>query len=80
MGAGVGPGPRLLVDGHAPGRSTPRSTPPYAIVVVELDEGPRLVGNLLGLAPAELALDLPVVGELEPVSDTVALVHFRPAP
>ena len=28
--------------------STPRSTPPYAIVVVELEEGPRLVGNLRG--------------------------------
>ena len=53
---------------------------PYAVVVVELEEGPRLVGNLLGLAPADLALDLPVTAELEPVSDTVALVHFRPAP
>jgi uncharacterized OB-fold protein len=50
---------------------------PYAVVVVELDEGPRLVGNLRGLAPAELALDLPVEAELEPVSEQVALVHFR---
>jgi uncharacterized OB-fold protein len=53
---------------------------PYAVVVVELEEGPRLVGNLLGLAPADLALDLPVTAELEPVSDAVALVHFRSAP
>jgi uncharacterized OB-fold protein len=52
---------------------------PYAIVVVELDEGPRLVGNLRGLAPASLRLDLPVEVEFEAVSGTVALTHFRPA-
>jgi uncharacterized OB-fold protein len=47
-------------------------------VVAELEEGPRIVGNLRGLDPADLALDQPVVAELEPVSPTVALVHFRP--
>ena len=52
---------------------------PYAIVVVELEEGPRLVGNLRDLEPADLALDLAVEAVLEPISDTVALVHFRPA-
>jgi uncharacterized OB-fold protein len=57
----------------------PAYTPPYAIVVVELTEGPRLVGSLAGLEPGELALDLPMVVELEVVSDTIALVAFRPA-
>ncbi len=57
----------------------PAFEPPYAIVVVELDEGPRLVGSLAGLEPSELRLDLPVVVELEPASDTVALLTFRPA-
>jgi uncharacterized OB-fold protein len=57
----------------------PAFEPPYAIVVVELTEGPRLVGSLAGLDPADLALDLEVVVELEPVSDTIALVSFRPA-
>src|SRR5690349_16658864 len=33
---------------------------PYAIVVVELDEGPRLVGNLRDLAPSALTLGRPV--------------------
>ena len=50
---------------------------PYAVVVVELDEGPRVVGNPLGLAPADLALDLPVVVEIE-VASPAAFVHFRP--
>ena len=57
----------------------PAFEPPYAIVVVELAEGPRLVGSIVGLDPAALALDLAVIVELEAVSDTVALVTFRPA-
>jgi uncharacterized protein len=52
---------------------------PYAVVVVELDEGPRLVGNLRGLAPAGLALGLAVEVEFEPVAEGVALTHFRPS-
>jgi uncharacterized OB-fold protein len=57
----------------------PAFEPPYAVVVAELDEGPRLVGMLGGIANDELRLDLPVVVVLEPVNDTVALVTFRPA-
>ena len=57
----------------------PAFEPPYAIVVAELDEGPRLVGSLAGLEPAELALDLAITVELEKVSDAIALVTFRPA-
>jgi uncharacterized OB-fold protein len=55
----------------------PAFEPPYAIVVVELTEGPRLVGTPAGLEAADLALDLEVVVELEPVSDAIALVAFR---
>lgn len=51
---------------------------PYAVVVVELDEGPRVVGNLVGLDPAALELDLPVEVVLDRRSDSVALVDFRP--
>jgi len=57
----------------------PAFVPPYAIVIVELDEGPRLVGNLRGIEPSELAIDLPVVVEIEHASDTVGFVWFRPA-
>jgi uncharacterized OB-fold protein len=57
----------------------PAFTPPYAILVVELEEGPRLVGNLRGLDPSKLVLDLPVVVEIEHASDTVGLLWFRPA-
>jgi uncharacterized protein len=58
----------------------PAFTPPYVIAILELDEGPRLVGNVRGLEPADLALDLPMVVEIEPVSDAVGLLWFRPEP
>ena len=51
---------------------------PYAVLVVELDEGPRVVGNLVKLAARELRLDLPVRVVLDRRSDTVALVDFTP--
>ena len=51
---------------------------PYAVLVVELDEGPRVVGNLVNLAPSELRLDLAVRVVLDRRSDSVALVDFSP--
>jgi uncharacterized OB-fold protein len=56
----------------------PAFTPPYAIVVAELEEGPRLVGNLRGMAPSELVLDAPLVVEVEPINDAVGLLWFKP--
>jgi hypothetical protein len=51
---------------------------PYATVVVEMEEGVRLVGALRGAAPDALALDLPVRVEIEVVSEEFARLHFVP--
>jgi uncharacterized OB-fold protein len=51
---------------------------PYAVIVVELDEGVRMVSGLRGLEPAQLSLDLPVRVEFEPISDEIAMPYFRP--
>ena len=51
---------------------------PYAVVVVELEEGVRLVSALRGLRPDQLVLDLPLVVEFAPVSESLALHYFRP--
>ena len=51
---------------------------PYAVLVVEMDEGVRVVAGLCDLEPSQLALDLPVEATLHPVSDDVGLVFFRP--
>ena len=52
---------------------------PYAVLVVELEEGVRVVGGLRGMEPAELRLDQPMQAEIEPVDDAIGLVYFRPA-
>ena len=51
---------------------------PYAVLVVELEEGVRMVGRLRDLPPADLELDLPVEVVFDPISDEVALPGFRP--
>ena len=51
---------------------------PYATLVVEMEEGVRVVGALRGLPPEKLALDLPVRAIVEPVSEEFALIYFEP--
>ncbi|MFT5442577.1 MAG: putative OB-fold protein [Myxococcota bacterium] len=51
---------------------------PYATVVVEMEEGPRLVGAWRGAGPSVLKLDLPVRAALEKENDHVALIYFSP--
>ena len=51
---------------------------PYAVVVVELEEGVRIVASLRDLAPAQLELDLPIEVALEEVSEGVPLPYARP--
>ena len=52
---------------------------PYALLVVEMDEGVRMVSTLRNLDPADLALDLPVEVVFEPRSETITLPCFRPS-
>ena len=60
-------------------RAAPGFTAPYIIAVVELDEGPRMLTNLVGVEPdpAVLPLDLLVEVVFEVVGDA-ALPVFRP--
>lgn len=54
---------------------------PYAIAVVELEEGPRLMTNIVGVeqTPEALPADLPLVLAPDAVSDEITLPKFRPA-
>jgi hypothetical protein len=49
---------------------------PFATVVVAMEEGIRLVGGWRGSAE-DLALDRPVIAEIEPSSENFALIYFR---
>ena len=62
-------------------RAIPGFEAPYAIAVVTLDEGPRMMTNIVDCAqtPDALVLDMPLEVSFQPVSDTVSLPVFRPA-
>jgi uncharacterized OB-fold protein len=62
-------------------RAAPGFTAPYVIAVVELDEGPHLLTNLVQVEPDPdaLPLDLPVEVVFETVGDA-SLPVFRPRP
>ncbi len=50
---------------------------PYNVTIVELDEGPRLPTNLIGIANANIKVGMPVTVDWERHSD-VTLPKFRP--
>ncbi len=54
---------------------------PYAIAVVELDEGPKMMTNMVDVeqTPEALKLDMAVEVTFEAASDAISLPKFRPA-
>lgn len=53
---------------------------PYITCLVELDEGPRVMSNLVGVRPdpAEVKIGMPVEVVYEDVTEEIALYKFRP--
>ena len=50
---------------------------PYAPIVVEMEEGVRLVSQMIDCAPDALAIDMPVEVVFEPATADVTLPKFR---
>jgi uncharacterized OB-fold protein len=61
-------------------RPPPGFEAPFTIAVVELEEGPRMMTNLVDVEPdpAALPLDLPLEAVFEPLTDEITLPLFRP--
>jgi len=55
-----------------------RDRVPYAVVQVELEEGPRLLANLVGATNADIRMGMPVEVCFEEVTAEVTLPQFRP--
>lgn len=51
---------------------------PYAVAVIELDEGPRMISNVIGIAPDKLACDMRVEVVYQPITETITLPKFKP--
>lgn len=60
---------------------SPGYEPPFAIAVVELEEGPRLMANILECeqTPEALVLDMALEVTFERLNDEITLPQFRPA-
>jgi uncharacterized OB-fold protein len=67
------------VINHRP--AAPGFTPPYAIAVVTLEEGPRMMANILDCpqTPEALVLDMPLKVTFEKLDDAITLPQFAPA-
>jgi uncharacterized protein len=61
-------------------RAAPGFTVPYSIAVVELEEGPRMMTNIVNCpqTPEALQLDMAVEVVFEALDETISLPHFRP--
>jgi len=68
-----------FVINHRPPRNFPTPAP-FIIGIVELDEGPRLMSNIVGVAadPQAVHCDMPVEVLFEDITDAITLPKFRP--
>ena len=66
----------FVVTHHPP---IPPFSYPNVIVLVDLEEGTRLVSRLVGVDPDEVAIGMPVAVDFETVDGDLALHFFRPA-
>ena len=56
-----------------------REALPYALAYIELEEGPRLLSNVVGWEPGSLRIGLPVQVEFVDTDAELAVPRFRPA-
>jgi uncharacterized OB-fold protein len=61
-------------------RSVPGFVAPYSIAVVQLEEGPRMMSNIVEVAqtPEALQLDMPLQVVFRRINDDITLPLFRP--
>jgi uncharacterized OB-fold protein len=62
-------------------RPHPAFDGPYSIAVVELEEGPRMMTNIVNVdqTPEALVLDMPLEVVFEALTDDISLPYFQPA-
>jgi uncharacterized protein len=63
---------------HRPGHPAWAAEVPYALAIVELEEGPRLIANIVGCHPRDVRVGMPVSVVFEQ-RDGYAAVQFTPA-
>jgi len=51
---------------------------PYNVAIVQLDEGPRMMANIVQSDASQLRVDLPVTVVFDPVTDEISVPRFKP--
>jgi hypothetical protein len=75
VASGPGTVHSFVVHHHPP---TPGRVPPYVVVLVDLAEGVRVVGELLGADPADVVVGMPVELGWQDGGDSLVLPAWRP--
>ena len=57
----------------------PGHEPPFVVALVELEEGVRMLGNLVDVDPAAVSIGLPVEVVFDRIDDELTLPNWRPA-
>ena len=52
---------------------------PYVVAYVELAEGPRILTNIVGVAPSDVHINMPVQAVFDSGDDDRVLLRYRPA-
>jgi uncharacterized OB-fold protein len=52
---------------------------PYVVAVVKLDEGVRMLSNIVGCDPGQVTCDMPVEVTFEKLDEAFTLPKFKPA-
>ncbi len=55
-----------------------RDMVPYVVALVDLEEGPRLMTNIVGCDPGAVSIGMAVRARFEPVSDDASVALFEP--
>ncbi|MEW6128459.1 MAG: OB-fold domain-containing protein [Acidobacteriota bacterium] len=63
---------------HAPLHMAFASQVPYAVIIVELEEGVRMLSGLKNCPVDEVELDMPVEVVFESLNETAAIPFFQP--
>ena len=64
---------------HRPQNPAMAAMAPYAVALIDLDEGVRMLSNVIGVSPESITVGLRVTVAWEPLSDGRNLVQFTPA-
>ncbi len=64
---------------HRPPEQSFMADVPYVVAIVELDAGPKMMSNVVGVPPDQVRIGMRVRPVFERATDEITLVKFRPA-